>query len=273
MILISGTLITGSIVGPCMETRTGAPVGHDEVAALKLLALEGALGDRATVTCAGLAERLGASNQTASRRLQRLEDAGLLEREILNDGQRVVVTEAGERALQREYAEYRRIFEREVEVSLSGVVTSGMGEGRHYISLPGYMEQFRSRLGYAPFAGTLNLDLDEESVRARARMDAIDPVPIDGWEGEDRTYGPAFCWPAVLETPEGERHERTHIVAPERTHHGADQLEIIAPEKLRDALGLDDGDHVTVHVAADGGEANEVSRTTSELRSDGGEVR
>jgi len=240
--------MSGSPVVPDMETRTGPPVGHDELAALKLLALEGAIGERATVTCAGLADRLGASNQTASRRLQRLEDADLLDREILNDGQRVVVTENGERALQREYADYRRIFERDAGVSLSGAVTSGMGEGRHYITLPGYMTQFESRLGYAPFAGTLNLDLDEESVRARARMDAIDPVPIDGWEDEDRTYGPAFCWPARLETPGGERYDRAHVIAPERTHHGADQLEIIAPEKLRDALSLEDGDHVTVHV-------------------------
>jgi riboflavin kinase len=235
-----------------MGTRTGHAVGHDELAVLKLLALEGALGERAMVTCAGLADRLEASNQTASRRLQRLEDAGLLDREILGDGQRVGVTEEGERALQREYADYRRIFERDAGVSLSGVVTSGMGEGRHYITLPGYMEQFESRLGYAPFAGTLNLDLDEESVRARARMDAIDPIPIDGWEGEDRTYGPAFCWPATLETPGGERFDRAHVIAPERTHHGADQLEVIAPQKLRDALGLDDGDHVTVHVEHDG---------------------
>ena len=231
-----------------METRTGRAVGHDELAALKLLALDGALDERTTVTCAGLADRLEASNQTASRRLQRLENAGLLDREILTDGQRVAVTEDGARALQREYADYRRIFERDAGVSLSGVVTSGMGEGRHYITLSGYMEQFESRLGYAPFAGTLNLDLDEESVRARARMDAIDPVPIDGWEGEDRTYGPAFCWQATLETPAGERYGETHVIAPERTHHGADQLEVIAPEKLRDALDLEDGDHLTVHV-------------------------
>jgi riboflavin kinase len=256
MLLTFVTLMPRRSLVPLMGTRTEHAVGHDELAALKLLALEGALGERTTVTCAGLADRLGASNQTASRRLQRLEDADLLDREILSDGQRVVVTEAGERALQREYADYRRIFERDAGVSLSGVVTSGMGEGRHYITLPGYMEQFESRLGYAPFAGTLNLDLDDESVRARARMDAIDPVPIDGWEGEDRTYGPAFCWPAVLETSAGDRYERAHVIAPERTHHGADQLEVIAPERLRDALGLDDGDHVTVHVGDDeGGEA------------------
>jgi riboflavin kinase len=236
-----------------MAGQAELSVGHDELATLKRLAMAGALETRATVTCAALAGELDVSNQTASRRLQRLEDAGLVEREIVSDGQRVAITEAGERSLQREYADYRRIFEGEVGVSLSGTVTSGMGEGRHYISLPGYMEQFEERLGYTPFAGTLNVELDDDSVRSRARMDTLDPVPIDGWEDEDRTYGPAFCWPATLETPDGERYEDAHVIAPERTHHGADQLEVIAPAKLRDALGLDDEDHLSVQVGERGG--------------------
>jgi riboflavin kinase len=190
----------------------------------------------------------------------------MVERDIVSDGQRVTITEAGERALQREYADYQRIFEHDAGVSLSGVVTSGMGEGRHYISLSGYMAQFEERLGYAPFAGTLNVELDDDSVRARARMDALDPVPIDGWEGEDRTYGPAFCWPATVETSDRERYERAHVIAPERTHHGADQLELIAPEKLRDALSLADGDGLRVHV----GERTGSPRATSDS-SEGGE--
>ncbi|WP_255150754.1 CTP-dependent riboflavin kinase [Halorarius halobius] len=224
-----------------------ASVGPDELATLKHLALEGAADAPTTVTCAALAERLDASNQTASRRLQRLEDAGTVEREMVGDGQRVTITDAGRRTLRREYEAYRRIFEGVAEVALHGTVTSGMGEGRHYISLPGYMEQFRERLGYEPFAGTLNVDLDAESVEARARMDAMDPVRIDGWEGDDRTYGPAFCWPAAV-LVDGETYEEAHVIAPERTHHDADQLEVIAPEKLRDVLGLDDGMEVTVRV-------------------------
>lgn len=227
-----------------------AAVGPAEVATLKELALEGALAGT-TVTCAGLAERLDASNQTASRRLQRLESAGLLEREVTNDGQRVSLTTEGEARLRREYAEYRRVFEGADDgVALHGAVTAGMGEGRHYISLPGYMEQFVDRLGYEPFAGTLNVDLDEESVRERGRMDAIDPVRIDGWEDDERTYGPAFCWPATITTG-GHTYEEVHVIAPERTHHGDDQLEVIAPDRLRDAIGLEDGDSVTVDVAGE----------------------
>jgi len=229
--------------------QTTGRVGHDELATLKLVALEGALEGRTTVTCSGLADRLDASNQTASRRLQRLEDAGHLHREVTGDGQIVSITDEGERALQREYADYRRLFEGDADVTLRGTVTSGMGEGRHYISLPGYMRQFRQRLGYEPFPGTLNVELSDESIRTRARMDALDPVEIDGWADDERTYGPAFCWPAAVETTDGERYDDVHVIAPERTHHDADQLEVIAPEKLRETLEIEDHDELNVHVS------------------------
>ncbi|MFC6864044.1 DUF120 domain-containing protein [Halomicroarcula sp. GCM10025817] len=231
-----------------MAESTGHAVGRDELATLKLLALDGALDERTKVSCADLAGRLDASNQTASRRLQRLEDAGLLERDIVSDGQNVRITAAGEGRLQSEYADYRRIFEADASVDLRGIVTSGMGEGRHYITLPGYMEQFIEKLGYEPFAGTLNVELADESVRKRARLGALEPVTIEGWEDDERTYGPAYCYAASVESGDGE-YEPAHVIAPERTHHGEEQLELIAPEKLRDVLELADGDEVIVHVA------------------------
>lgn len=231
---------------PSMATTSRA-VGYDELATLKLLALDGALEGREKASCADIADRLDASNQTASRRLQRLEEADLIERDIVSDGQQIAITEVGEAALQREYADYQRIFDRGVGVDLGGIVTSGMGEGRHYITLPGYMEQFVEKLGYEPFAGTLNVDLLDESVRKRARMSAFDPITIEGWEDEERTYGPAYCYPASVVGGDGE-YEPAHVIAPERTHHGEDQLEVIAPEKLREVLDLADGDEVTVHV-------------------------
>jgi len=231
-----------------MTGVTASAVGHAELATLKSLALEHGLDGEAKISCSALADRLDASTQTASRRLQRLEEAGLLEREIVGDGQWVAVTDEGERALQHEYADYRRIFERDATVELQGSVTSGMGEGRHYISLPGYMRQFADRLGYEPFLGTLNVELGPESVRERGRLTSYEPVRIDGWEDDERTYGPAYCYPATVESEAGERYEDAHVITPERTHHGDDQLEVIAPVKLRDELGLDDGSTLTVYV-------------------------
>ncbi|MWG34487.1 DUF120 domain-containing protein [Halomarina oriensis] len=230
-------------------------VGADARETLKLLALDGALEGRANVTCSGLADRLDVSTQTVSRRLRELDEAGLVDREMGSNGQRVTTTDEGRRVLEREYADYRRLFETDRGVDLHGTVTGGMGEGRHYISLPGYNRQFVERLGYEPFPGTLNVELDAESTRARAALDGLEPIRIDGWEDDERTYGPAFCWPARLVVSAEHRsandddgYEVVHVVAPERTHHGQDKVELIAPDRLRDELSLEDGDGVTVHV-------------------------
>jgi riboflavin kinase len=222
-------------------------VGFDELAVLKLLALDGARRGEVKVSCGDLAGRLDASNQTASRRLQALEDADYVTRDLVSDGQWVAITEAGERTLEREYEDYRRIFDDPGELDLAGAVTSGMGEGRHYISLPGYNRQFNEKLGYDPYPGTLNVDLTKESQRARAAMQAMDGVPIDGWEDEERTYGSATCYPCTVAADDGE-FDTAHVIVPDRTHHDESQLELIAPEKLRDELGLLDGDEVTIRV-------------------------
>jgi riboflavin kinase len=110
------------------------------------------------------------------------------------------------------------------------------------------MEQFRKKLGYEPFAGTLNVDLTGDSIRSRARLDAYEPITIDGWESEERTYGPAYCYPATL-LVDGTTYEQAHVISPERTHHDDDHLEIIAPDELREEFDLTDGTEVTVSVA------------------------
>lgn len=231
-----------------MDGIASPRVGNDEVDALKSLALDGALDGEIKISCAALADDLDTSNQTASRRLQALENAGLLERETVRDGQWVSLTDDGERLLHRRYEQYRTLFDGRSSVTLEGTVTGGMGEGRHYISLPGYMAQFEAELGFAPFAGTLNVDLTAESTRTRGAMDAFEPIEIEGWADEERTYGGAVCYPATLETDDGDRYDRAHVIAPDRTHHDEDHLELIAPEKLRDVLGLDDGDHLSITV-------------------------
>ncbi|MFB6112923.1 MAG: DUF120 domain-containing protein [Halodesulfurarchaeum sp.] len=225
-------------------------VDFDELATLKLLALDGGLRAAVKTSCSELADRLGVSNQTASRRLQALEDAGHIDRELVSDGQFVTITERGEMALKREYEEYRHIFESKASVQLRGTVTSGMGEGRHYISLPGYNEQFVEILGYEPYPGTLNVDLSPRSKRQRSALDSFDGIVIDAWEDEGRTYGGAHCYPAMIETDGGLTYGEGHVIVPDRTHHDEDQLEVIAPDKLRDELGLLDGDEVIVHVEA-----------------------
>lgn len=239
-----------------MAEATSLAVDPDAIAALRAVAgfdreeADRRLDAPVKLSCAALADDLDTSSQTASRRLRHLEEAGLLTREPVSDGQWVTITEDGLRVLRTEYEQYRRLFEGPPIVELVGRVTGGMGEGRHYITLPGYMRQFRDRLGYEPFPGTLNLELTAESVRRRTALDQARSIPIDGWSDEERTYGPATCYPAVVEADRGEAVERAHVIEPVRTHHDDSSLEVIAPMKLRDELDLDDGDRLLVRSGA-----------------------
>ncbi len=241
-------LFTPGDLDPHMSETTAATADPAAMAALKHVALAGGLSET-KVSCAALGDRLDASTQTASRRLQTLESAGLVERDVVGDGQWVSVTGTGEAALRGEYADYRRLFESDVELVLRGRVTGGMGEGRHYITLSGYAEQFAARLGYEPFPGTLNLELDPESVRRRGEIAGVDAVPIDAWEDADRTYGAAACYAVTLVADEG-RYADAHAIVPDRTHHDDDKLEVIAPDELRSELDLADGEQIEVRVEA-----------------------
>lgn len=217
-------------------------VKYDALNALKLLGAEGGLHSRVKVSCSDLADRLDTSDQTVSRRLQSLEDAGAVEREIVADGQWIDVTEEGERALRTEYEDYRRIFEEESTFELRGEITSGMGEGSYYIGLDGYQRQFRDKLGYEPYEGTLNVELDDDSTRKRSALDNSEGLLIEEWENEERTFGAATCYPASI------RGQEAHVIYPHRTHYPDDMLEVIAPVKLFDELDLEQGEEVAVEV-------------------------
>ena len=43
-----------------------------------------------------------------------------------------------------------------------GEVSSGLGEGRYYISRKSYIIQFQEKLGFIPFLGTLNIRVSQE---------------------------------------------------------------------------------------------------------------
>jgi riboflavin kinase len=137
----------------------------------------------------------------------------------------------------------------DTNLELVGEVTSGMEEGRHFISKPGYTEQFIDRLGYEPFPGTLNVELDEESVKIRSTFDSLDAILIESWSDGETTFGGVLCYPVEVCTAHKSKHyDQCYAIVPKRTDHEQDVLEVIAPEKLREELDLSDGDRVELHV-------------------------
>lgn len=125
--------------------------------------------------------------------------------------------------------------------AIVGTVVSGLGRGKEFVQLAGYRKQFDAQLGYEPFPGTLNLELET----ARSVLKDKESVVIDSWSDGDSTYGAVDCYPATVSVDDRGA-ESVHVIVPRRTDHDETTLEIIAPDNLRDALGLSDGSTVTV---------------------------
>lgn len=199
----------------------------------------------ADVSSGKLAGELNVSQQTASRRIKALESKGYIAREILPRGQRVRLTPKGTEVLRRLHIDLEKAL-KDLDsrvYSVSGEIVSGMGEGKYYMELPGYKKQFKKKLGFTPYPGTLNLKLNlEVDIRGRQILQDTQGIEIEGFKSGERTFGAVKCFMAKIDGIEGA------VIIPMRTHHGFNTLEIIAPENIRDKTGLGEGDTVTIKV-------------------------
>ncbi|EHQ34995.1 DUF120 domain-containing protein [Methanoplanus limicola] len=215
----------------------------DDLVPLKKIGLLGGINSSVAISSLKLAEELGTSKQTASRRLISLENEGLITRSSRTDGQYIMITESGENLLRKEYADYKSIFEREKGYfRFEGKVVSGLGEGRYYVSIPEYLVQFKEKLGFEPYPGTLNLKLDPAGIEARRKLDNLRWTEITGFTSNDRTFGSAGCLKCSIGG------YMCAIIVPGRSHYPEDTVEIISEVRLRDKEGLKDGDIITVEV-------------------------
>ena len=220
-----------------------------DVEALKQLALLGALEDHVELASAEFATLLDLSQQTASRRLIELTEAGLVHREMGIRKQRIRITDDGRAVLQAEHLLYQRLFESRDRIVLAGAVKAGLGEGRYYISRPGYKAQFQRALGWEPYPGTLNLELSGAEAN-KLRFLRRNPVfTIEAFQAEGRTFGGVTCHPAKVTPPEGRKGAPVECAAilPHRSHYTT-TLELIAPARLRETLPCEDGDRLEVTV-------------------------
>jgi len=127
-------------------------------------------------------------------------------------------------------------------IRLAGIVVSGLGEGAFYVSLEGYRRAIENALGFTPYPGTLNIRLDPQSLMYRRYLDSLPGILIPGFSNGVRTYGAVKAFRASIRGVKGA------VVMPERTHHPTDVIEVVAPVKLRDVLGLKDGDRIEVEI-------------------------
>ena len=208
---------------------------------LKHIALRGGLKDFIALSSRELGQALGVSQQSASQRILELLNDGLIQRDLASRKQKVKVAGKGLEALQREYADYLRLFELKDRIPISGRATSGLGEGAFYMRQKGYKEQFRKKLGFEPYEGTLNLKVSGAELSKLMILLGEKGIPIDGFEAGGRTFGGAKVFRARAKGVE------CAVILPIRTHH-TDVLEVISKEFLRNRLGIADGDSVALDI-------------------------
>lgn len=204
---------------------------------LLFLAEKGALSGPASLTTGEIGSALSMSQQNASVRLKKLCAGGLLKKSARG----IVFTPKGREELRALYSRLKSFFE-EAEFSFSGKIVHGRNEGRRFLSIPGYMEGIRKLLGFEPFLGTLNIEIDDSQLEKRVALRERRGILLEGFHHEGKTYGMVELYRCKVNGLDGA------LIFPYRTHHGLRILEIISPYNLKETLKVKDGSEVRVEV-------------------------
>ena len=213
------------------------------------LLIRGAGYNYIVITTENLGKTINRSQQAASKHLLDLENDGCVHRVRKGRGFRVKVTEKGSEQMSKLYISLKSALGSDlVRLEFNGVAISGMGEGAYYMSQKFYKRQFMKRLGFEPYPGTLNVKLSEQVyVNAKKELDNHHSILIDGFKNGNRSYGWVKCYPARINNS-----INGALLMLERTHHDYDIIEVIAPVKIKDSIGITDGDRISVTVKIPG---------------------
>ncbi|WMT49282.1 MAG: DUF120 domain-containing protein [Thermoplasmatales archaeon] len=214
-------------------------LSFDEYGALKTLARIKKKHGSIRLSSSELGEMLLASQQTASRLLIKMEERGFIKRVLTGKKQNITLDEKGINALYEEMAELSDLLGIVENFSISGTVSSGLGEGRYYVSKKPYVVQFSEKLGIIPYPGTLNVKILSEDESKLRMLRANEGILIEGFESDDRTYGDVKAFGCRIKNVE------CAAIFPYRSVY-KDIIEIISSEYLREKLSLNDGDLVKI---------------------------
>ena len=206
---------------------------------------KGAKHNFVTVTTSSLGKSIRKSQQAASKHLLELENNQFIERIINGRNISVKITPKGF----SEMVKLSTVLQKSLDsspahVELKGTLVSGMGEGSYYMSLKGYTNQFKSKIGYVPFPGTLNVRLDKKvHQEAIKQFESLDGILIKSFSDGKRTYGWVKCFPAKLN-----QSINCQLIILERTHHDDSIIELISKVCIRKSGRLKDGSKVTIKI-------------------------
>ncbi len=213
---------------------------------LSYLLSKGAKHNYVTVTTSLLGKNIKKSQQAASKHLLELEQNQFIERIINGRNISVKITAKGFSEMVKLAAVLQKSLDSfPSHVELKGILVSGMGEGAYYMALKGYTKQFKSKIGYVPFPGTLNVRLDQKTHQeAIKQFETLDGIKIESFSDGKRTYGWVKCFPAKLNNSIS-----CELILLERTHHDDSVIELISKTCLRKIGKLKDGSKISIKIS------------------------
>jgi len=123
------------------------------------------------------------------------------------------------------------------ELVLDGIVVTGLGKGAVFMSIDHYKKEFKDKLGFDPFPGTLNLIVNKEQT---VILKNLGPIRIESFKKNKKTFGGVSCYKVKINNIDGA------IIVPDLTEHEGDMIEIISSINLKSELKIKDGDKVKI---------------------------
>jgi riboflavin kinase len=214
-----------------------------ELKVLIALSKRGALDKNITIKTVDLGREIKIPQQTVSRLLIKLTEAGLITRVKEIRGYVLKITPLGRNLLRNLNLDLNEIFKKIGGIEIKGKVVDGLKDGKYYLNLEEYKKNIKKELGFEPYPGTLNIILtDAESIEAKERLQRMNGVMIEGFKRGDRIFGSIKCFKCDLYGIEAS------IIIPERSHYGSEIVELISPFELRKRMKLKSGDEIIVRL-------------------------
>jgi len=222
-------------------------ITFQHVVILSELLLCGAKNNFVELTTGEIAKKIKRSQQLASKELLDLEFFGYIKRNKKSKKYTIKVTEKGYQKVYDLFLFLKTAIESFKHIiDFEGHIITGMGEGAYYMSLKGYKQQFKEKLGYEPYPGTLNIKLNSSLyVEAKKEMLKYPSINIEGFSDQSRTFGWVKCYPAYINDSD---YINSSILILERTHYDDSIIEIIAPFSIKEHLSLKNGDYIKLKV-------------------------
>ena len=197
------------------------------------------------ITTSSLGKSIQKSQQAASKHILELENGGFIDRVMTGRHLSVKITQKGYSELVKLLSVLGYSLDSSPSyLELNGSVISGLGEGAYYMSLNGYTKQFKIKIGYVPFPGTLNIKLNQlQATQIIQQLDELDSTVIEPFSDGKRTYGWVKCFHATLNNS-----IKCEVIRLERTHHDSSVIELISKTNLRKIARLKTGSKVRVKI-------------------------